>query len=180
MQAIRISIFIVAVAALAGTAHAQGNQGNFEPSIDNPHSSLARDEWRPMGPGLAERTVPRSALFAMRDNDFTKAETIFADFLPGRSGHADGNLYMGIAKLNLGKWAEARTYLEVAATKAPRNPNPKIHLGVAYARLGNAQAAADQRAALVKMSKSHRISREESAYIKEGIARINEALFVAG
>ena len=176
MKMIVVSILLAGAMGVAGAAHAQGNQGNTEPSFDNPFSGPIADTWRPMGPSPDDRTIPWSGIRAMKANDFVGAEAMFADFLARKPESAEANLYMGVVKMNLGKWSEAKPYLESAAAKEPTHPDPKIRLGLTYVKLGDTTAAIAQRAALVKMRESAKGSREMATHISDGVAMIDRAL----
>jgi predicted Zn-dependent protease len=83
---------------------------------------------------------------------------------------------MGVAKMNLGKWDEAKRYLRTAARELRKLPDPKSHLGVTYAKLGDIDGANAQRARLVKMAEACKGTCELSPYITSGIEMIDEAL----
>jgi hypothetical protein len=168
MKSFVVSILLIGATALVGSASAQG--GSSEP-----HPSVWGADWRPMGPEPDASKIPLSGLRAMKDSNFAKAEAIFADYLGRRTGDADANLYMGVVKMNLDKWGEAKAYLETAATLEPAHPDPKIRLGITYAKLGDTAAALAQREALARMSASFR-SRDVSSHVNEGIATIDKAL----
>ena len=53
--------------------------------------------------------------------------------------------------MSLGKWEDAKKYLEIAARKSPKKPDPKSRLGVTLIKLGDIDGAMKQRADLEKM-----------------------------
>ena len=171
MKMIVVSILLAGAMGAAGVANAQGA------APPDPPPSVGGDAWQPMGPAPDNRTLPWSGISAMKANDFVAAEAMFADFLVRKAQHAEANLYMGVIKMNLGKWDEARGYLETAATLEPTHPDPRIRLGVTYAKLGDTTAALAQRAELARMRTSFSFtSRTIPSHVREGIAIIDNAL----
>lgn len=166
MKMIVVSILLACAMGVAGVANAQGD----------PPPSVGGEAWQPMGPAPDDRTLPWSGIRAMKANDFVTAEAMFADFLGRKPENGEANLYMGVVKMNLGKWSEAKPYLEIAAAKEPAHPDPKIRLAVTYVKLGDTTAAIAQRAALVKMRESGKGSRDMATHISDGVAMIDRAL----
>ena len=127
---------------------------------------------------FATRSLFRAGLNALREQNFARAETVFARIarrLPKRDD-AKASFYLGATRMELGKWEEAKADLEFAAQKFPAHPDPKSRLGVTYARLGDVAAAMAQRAELVKMAEACKGDCELSPYITGGIAMIDKAL----
>jgi Flp pilus assembly protein TadD len=123
----------------------------------------------------APRTLGQG-IAALEDNDFARAEEIFARVLRYNGNNVTARFYMGVAKMNLGKWDEATRYLRGPARELRKLPDPKTHLGVTYAKLGDASGARTQRAHLVKMAEACGGACELSPYIIKGIQMIDDAL----
>lgn len=187
MKIVPFSILLAASAVLACTAHAQTPS---DPPVSSGSASYppvvvpqADPGWsgNPVMPccDMTEARGVRSfdqGVAALEANDFARAEEIFADILRYNRNDATVRFYLGVAKMNLDKWDEAKRYLKIAARKLRKLPDPKGHLGVAYAKLGDTAGAYAQRAALVKMSKACKDRCRLSPYIMDGIQMIDEAL----
>jgi hypothetical protein len=85
-------------------------------------------------------------------------------------------LMMGITKMSLDKWEEAKKFLEIAVRKSPKSPDPKSRLGVTLVKLGDIPGAMEQRAALEKMDKDCKGKCRNAEWIASGLAMINAAL----
>jgi TolA-binding protein len=118
----------------------------------------------------------QDGIAALQAKNFPVAEAVFADVLLRDQNNADANFYMGVTKMSLGKWEEAKKYLEIAAKKTPKNPDPKSRLGVTYAKLGDTEGANGQRAELAKMSEACKGACKLAPYIMDGIQMIDSAL----
>ena len=109
--------------------------------------------YTPVSPEVRERAAESSAwrlqtgVEALQAKNFVVAETVF----------------------------EARRYLEIAVKGDPKNPDPKSRLAVTLIKLGEMDAAMDQRAALVKMSEACKGQCRLADYISGGIAMIDSA-----
>lgn len=182
MKTVAISILLAAGAMLASAAHAQ----TAEPPVSAPQSSppihdpgLSQPQWsyEPWGVDApTDRHSIRYGVGALKAQDYTEAEAIFANVLRRKQYNADANFYLGVAKMNLGKWEEAKEPLAIAAKKKPKHPDPKSRLGVTYAKLGDIGAAQAQRAELMKMSNTCKDDCKLSPYIIAGIEMIDAAL----
>jgi Flp pilus assembly protein TadD len=118
-----------------------------------------------------------SGVSALKAMDYMLAEDIFGKVLRIKPTNADANFYMGVAKMNLGEWEDAKKHLEIAVQRKPTHPDPKSRLGVTYAKLGNATGAAAQRAELEKMAETcKRSCKDFKPFIAGGIEMIDEAL----
>jgi TolA-binding protein len=188
MRTVALSILLAAGIAAAVPANAQtppppagdalfpASLLSYQPTSD---PGWDGDAWR--RPMVLERIYGdrmEIGVAALKAGEFPLAEAMFADFLRLRPNSADANFYMGVAKMNLGEWDEAKTHLELAVQKKPKHPDPKSRLGVTYARLGDAAGANAQRAELVKMGAGCKgaCKRELSPYIIAGIEMIDKAL----
>jgi tetratricopeptide (TPR) repeat protein len=184
MKPLSLSVLLAAGAALAGAAYAQEAPSAppayvpttpFTAQSDSGPPHWAGDPWR----GEPSQAMPRSidaGVAALEANDFAKAEAIFNESLRYYASDPTFRFYMGVAKMNLGKWDEARRYLRTAARELRKLPDPKGHLGVTYAKLGDIDAANAQRARLVKMAEACKGTCELSPYIASSIRMIEEAL----
>ncbi len=183
MRTVTISILLAAGAALVFPAHAQEASvappvaadpalggGTYSPPTDAPLSV-----WIDTTPSDYRGSMAYGVSL-LKANKFTKAEEVFADILRSKKNNADANFYMGVAGMNLGKWGEAKSYLEIAVEKKPEHPDPKSRLGVTYAKLGDTAGANALRAELVKMSDACKGDCRLSPYIIGGIQMIDEAL----
>jgi Flp pilus assembly protein TadD len=189
MRTVAISILLAAGAAFAAPAIAQtpppppagdalfpASLMSYSPTSD---PGWDGDAWRhPMGLERIHGDKMEIGVAALKASEFMLAEAMLADYLQLRPNSADANFYMGVAKMNLGEWDDARKHLEFAVQKKPKHPDPKSRLGVTYARLGDTAGANAQRAELVRMSAgcNGACKRELSPYIIGGIEMIDEAL----
>lgn len=186
MRSVTFSILVAAGAAFGSAANAQ------TPAADPPASSTDVSTPPPMQQApqwagdpqlpccdLSDTRRGRSlghGVAALEANDFVQAEEIFADVLRRNRNDAGVRFYLGVAKMNLGKWDEAKRYLKSAARELRRLPDPKSHLGVTYAKLGDIAGAYAQRDRLVQMAEACKGSCEASPYILDGIQMIDNAL----
>ncbi len=184
-RTVALSILLAGGIASASAAHAQeapvdapvAPPAAADPTLGGgylPPTDAQPSIWRDIAPNSLYRF--QDGVAALKANKFTKAEEIFAEILRYEKNSADANFYMGVAGMNLGKWREAKTHLEIAVEKKPKHPDPKSRLGVTYAKLGDTAAANALRADLVKMSDACKNSCRLSPYITGGIQMIDEAL----
>lgn len=185
MRTTSLSILLAAGAALAFAAHAQEAPGFSLPEPSTPGADSGRQEagWQgDLVMPCCDVTVTRGArslghgVAALEASDFTQAEEIFTRIMRYNRNDTAVRFYMGVAKMNLGKWDEAERYLKTAARKWRELPDPKSHLGVTYAKLGDIAGANAQRARLVKMAEACKGDCKLSPYIVDGIQMIDEAL----
>ncbi len=163
----RLSIVVAAAAALGLVASAQvprgfTPQGADQQRLEN-NTSLSAKRYQ-------------DGVEALQARNFVVAEGIFEDFLLGNPTHPDANFMMGVTKMSMEKWEEAKTYLEVAVKKNSKAPDPKSRLGVTLAKLGDVNGAMEQRAALEKMGKDCKAKCRNAQWIANGITMIDEAL----
>ncbi len=182
MRIVTLSVLLAASAVLAGAARAQDAPA-YVPSEPYTWSEQQRSD--PPSRGMFQTGDPGPALVtdhfhfgvaALEANDFAKAERIFAKTLRYNSGDAAARFYMGVTKMKLEKWDEAKRYLKTPARVLRKAPEPKGHLGVTYAKLGDIAGAKAQRAALVKLAERCSGTCELSPHIADGIKMIDEAL----
>ncbi len=113
---------------------------------------------------------------AIRAKNFQVAEGIFEEILRQNPNHADANFMMGIAKMSLDKWEDAKKYLEIAVRKSPKQPDPKSRLAVTLIRLGDVEGAMKQRADLEKMNQDCKGKCRNAEWIATGLAMIDASL----
>jgi hypothetical protein len=118
----------------------------------------------------------KSGFEALQLNDFAGAEAIFGTLVQRTPTTVDANFLLGIAKLGLAKWGEAKQQLEIAVAREPVRPEPKTRLGLAYIALNDVDAARAQRAALANLDRSCRQSCSDAEWISEGLAVLDRAL----
>jgi len=150
MRTQAVSILAMALLALStGVAHAQPglSGGNDLDAIDKAHR-LDQEKQR-------DRDATRkNGLDALQAQDFTLAEKEFARLLSMEPTTSDANFLMGLAKIGLNKWPEAKASLQAAVASEPTRPEPKARLGVAHVMLGDINSAADQHDALGAMARA--------------------------
>jgi tetratricopeptide (TPR) repeat protein len=189
MKTIRLSVLLVAGAGFAGAAYAQDPAPTYIPSTpytwseqqrSDPAGSNWMENWR-RDPALtfASRNPYEAGIAALEANDYAKAEEIFARNLLYNKNDITARFYMGVTKMKLEKWDEAKRYLKTPARDLRKVPDAKSHLGVTYAKLGDTHAALAQRASLVEMAEACQGTCKFSPDIAEGIRMIDEALVLA-
>jgi tetratricopeptide (TPR) repeat protein len=117
-----------------------------------------------------------TAIEALNAKDYATAEKMIGELVSRKPTTTDSNFLMGLAKTGLGKWDEARTYLEVAVQKEPLRPEPKTRLGLAYVKLDNPDAAKQQRAQLASLDATCKRSCADATWIQDGLVLLDQAL----
>lgn len=184
-RTVALSILLAGGIALASAARAQ------EAPVDAPVAPPAAGD-PTLGGGYSPPTDAQPSIWsdgipysrysmqdgidALQARNFVEAEAIFAEALRYNRNDAETNFYLGVARMDLGKWGDAKKHLEIALRKKPKHPDPKSRLGVTYAKLGDTAAANALRADLVKMGDACKSSCRLSPYITAGIQMIDEAL----
>ena len=167
MFAGKVSALILATAFVASAAGAQVPRGFTPQSADQQrlenNSSLSSKRYQ-------------DGVDAIKAKNFQVAEGIFDDVLRQNPNHPEGNLMMGTTKMSLGKWEEAKKYLELAARKDQKNPDPKSRLAVTLIKLGDMEGAMKQRADLEKMSTDCKGKCRNAEWIAAGIAMVDGAM----
>jgi tetratricopeptide (TPR) repeat protein len=113
---------------------------------------------------------------ALQSKNYTVAEGIFEDVLKSNPRHPDGNFLMGVSKMGLSKWDEAKIYLEKAVKLNPKGADPKSRLAITLVKLGDTAGAKVQRAELQKLSDKCKAKCREAQWIAQGIAMVDEVL----
>jgi hypothetical protein len=85
---------------------------------------------------------------------------------------------MGLAKLGLQNWADAKQFLELAVKQDAKWPDPKSRLGVAYLRLNDTDGAMKQRAELAGLSSACNGCKDAKS-ITENLAMLDRAIAAA-
>lgn len=159
-----ICLLSIGLTCLATSAFAQVPRGYAPVPPEARETAAASSAWR-----------LQTGVEALQAKNFTVAETIFDEVLKRDFRNPSVNFMMGVTKMSLEKWPEARKYLELAVRGDPKNPDPKSRLGVTLIKLGDMDGAMDQRAALVKMSEACKGQCRLADYIASGIAMIDGA-----
>ena len=118
----------------------------------------------------------KSAVAALEGKDFVTAEAILIDVIRRDPARIDASFLMGLAKIGLNKWDEARIYLEIAVEKEPARPEPKTRLGLTYVQLGALDAAREQRRQLGGLNTDCNKTCPDAKWIGEGLVVLDEAL----
>ncbi len=185
MRTTSLPILLAASAAFAFAAHAQAPPpatpapSSDVPIVSQPPETVWAGDPRAPCCDLADIRRERSlehGVAALEASDFGRAEEILARNLRYNKNNDAVRFYLGVAKMNLGKWDEAKRNLKIAARELRKLPDPKGHLGVTYAKLGDIAGANAQRAELVKMADACKGDCRLSPYIAGGIQMIDEAL----
>jgi Flp pilus assembly protein TadD len=171
MRTVLLSALVMGTAcAITGTANAQpGLSGGMNlDGIDR--AARIEENTRRKLEGMRKEGVD-----ALQKQDFAGAETAFAKLAAQNPTTNDAHYLLGVAKLGLQKWAEAKDVLEIAAKKQPTQPEPRARLGVAYLRLNDAASAAKQREELAGLA-SKCNGCPDAARITENIALLDRAI----
>jgi hypothetical protein len=162
---------VVASLALAGAAHAQPGLSTG-PDYDLIHQADRVDD--DADNGLAQ--LRQQGLAALQAKDFAAAEAAFTDLLRRNPSAVGASFMLGLSKIGLEKWEEARVALERAVVDEPERPEPKTRLGLTHVMLQNADSARQQRDALIRLDIDCKGSCKDAAWIKDGITALNQAL----
>lgn len=148
MRRLFVSMLVLAAVGVgAGVSNAQKGLSTG-PNLDGIENARRIEE-----NAMRALDKPRKAgLEALQAQNFTQAETSFTELLSKNPTTSDANYLMGLAKMGLKKWAEARTYLEKAIVAEPKRPEPKARLAVTYIMINEMDAAAKQRADLTALA----------------------------
>jgi Flp pilus assembly protein TadD len=151
MRGLLLSLLFLAVTGvmpgvLSGAADAQKglSTGANLDGIDNANR-IAENARRKLD-GMRKEGVD-----ALQKQDFAAADKIFTNMAAQNPTTTDAHYLLGIAKLGLQNWAEAKQVLEIAVKKEAARPEPKARLGVAYLRLNDTAGAMKQREELAGM-----------------------------
>ena len=124
--------------------------------------------------GLAQ--LQQQGLTALQGKDFAAAEAAFSELLRRKPSAVGANFMLGLAKIGLEKWEDAKVALERAVDDEPDRPEPKTRLGLTHIMLQNAEGARQQRDALLMLDVDCKGSCKDAAWIKDGIVALDQAL----
>jgi hypothetical protein len=166
-------VLIVAVAglSLAGAANAQEGLST-KPDYDLIDKAERVDENK----RAALLVLRQNGVEALENKLYPVAEKIFSDLLLQNPTVTDANFLMGLTKIGLEKWAEAKAFLEIAVRAEPKRPEPKTRLGLTYIKLGDPAAAVKQRAELASLDRDCKKVCADSVWIADGLALLDEGL----
>lgn len=168
-------LMLAAIGSLSGVAHAQpGLSTGLNPEGADRANQIEENARRQL---MAIRKV---GVEALQSQNYPVAEKTFSELLARSPTTSDANYLMGLAKLGLQNWGEAKQFLEIAVKQEPKRPEPKARLGVTYVRLNDIDAAKKQRAELVKMDKKCKGGCGDAAGIADGLALLDKALASQG
>lgn len=179
MRRLVASVLVLAtvggVTGVTGAAHAQRNG---TASLSNGPDIAGIDNARRIEENkLRALEAPRKAgLAALQAQDFVQAEKEFTKLLGFDPTTSDANYLMGIARIGLNKWPEAKENFEVAVKSEPKRPEPKARLGVAYVMTGDVEAAKGQRTLLSIMAANCTGDCKDSQKIADNIAMLDKVL----
>ncbi|MDP3739765.1 MAG: tetratricopeptide repeat protein [Hyphomonadaceae bacterium] len=124
--------------------------------------------------------LSQAGVEAMRNKNYQVAEGIFSDLLHRNPNNADANFLMGLAKIGLEKWAEAKGFLETAVKQDPKRPEPRTRLGLTYIQLEDNDSARKQRAELARMDLDCKGACDDAVWIADGLVLLDQALSPGG
>jgi len=162
----KLSALLLA-ATLAAAANAQVPRGFTQQSTD---------QQRLESNNAVSARRYQSGVEALQAKNYQVAEGIFQEVLLENPNLADANFMMGVTKMSMGKWEDAKKFLEIAVRKSPKEPDPKSRLGVTLIKLGDIDGALQQRADLEKMNRDCKGKCRNADWIAGGLAMIDAAL----
>jgi tetratricopeptide (TPR) repeat protein len=166
-------IALVAMGSVVGVATAQKGLSTG-PNMDAIENARRIEE-----NAMRALDKPRKAgLAALQAQDYTQAEKSFTELLSKDPTTSDANYLMGLAKLGLKKWPEAKQHLELAIISEPARPEPKARLGVADIMVNDMTGAMAQRAELVSMTNKCANTCADARRIADNLAMIDKVLAV--
>jgi tetratricopeptide (TPR) repeat protein len=160
-----------AALSLAGLAQAQVGLST-KPDYDRIYAAERVDEYTDRD----LTTLHKIVVEALNAKDYATAEKAVAALVGRKPTTTDASFLMGLAKIGLEKWDEARSALEAAVQKEPTRPEPKTRLGLVYVKLGNLDAAKSQRAELTTLDAACGQSCKDATWIKDGMILLDQAL----
>lgn len=172
MRSLLVSVLLIAgMGAAIGTANAQPGLSSA-PNLDGADNAnrIAENARR------AVEQIHKTGIEALQRQDFAAAEKSFSDLLSRNPTTTDANYLMGIAKLGLGRWEEAKPFLEKAVKLEPKRPEPKARLGVTYVKLNDTGSAMKQRADLAALASKCGNGCADGPRIAENLKMLDQAL----
>jgi tetratricopeptide (TPR) repeat protein len=172
MRGLMLSVRILAaIGALSGVAGAQVGLST-KPNWDAIDNAIRIEEYT-RAALLALRKV---GVEALQTKNYLVAEKTFGDLLHRNPTTTDANFLMGLAKLGLENWVEAKQFLELAVKQEPGRPEPKARLGLTYVKLNDIDGAMKQRAELASMDGHCKSACGDAARIADGLTLLDQAL----
>lgn len=172
----RLVLFAAAAGlSLSPLAHAQPGLST-KPNYDGVYNADRIDEAAQRELMILHNEVTE----ALAAQDYATAEAKAGQLVRRNPTTLDANFLMGLAKIGLGKWDEAKTQLQSAVNKEPKRPEPKTRLGLAHVKLNDLEAAKRQRAELANLDAACKGACSDAKWIAEGIAALDHALAAPG
>lgn len=162
---------IAATLALGGAAYAQPGLSTA-PDYDLIYKADRIDD--DADNGLAQ--LKQQGLAALQGKDFAAAEAAFSEVLRRKPSAVGASFMLGLSKIGLEKWEEAKVALERAVVEEPDRPEPKTRLGLTHIMLQNPEGARQQRDALVMLDVDCGGTCKDALWIKDGIVALDQAL----
>ncbi len=116
------------------------------------------------------------AVTALQARDYASAEAKLAELFDRGGVPTDSHFLMGLAKIGLEKWGEAKPFLENAVAYEPARPEPRTRLGLALVMLNQPDQARAQREALIQLDIACNKTCADQTWITDGIRTLDQAL----
>lgn len=172
MRGLLLSILLLAaMVSASGVANAQPglSTGMNTDGIDR-NRRIEEDQRRALD------KLRKAGLEALQAQNFVLAEKSFEGLLAKNPTTSDANYLMGLAKMGLKKWPEAKQFLEIAIVEEPKRPEPKARLAVAAIMANDIPLATSQRAELVSMKARCNGSCPEASLITGNLAMVDKVI----
>lgn len=163
-------LFLAAAGSVCGAASAQPGLSSA-PNLDGADNAnrIAENAKRKLD------GIRKEGIEALQKQDFAGAEKAFGKLVAQNPTTTDAHYLMGVAKLGLQNWADAKQFLEIAVKKESSRPEPKARLGVAYIRLNDLDSAKKQRDDLAALAAKCN-GCADAARINENLGMLDRAL----
>jgi hypothetical protein len=163
-------LFLAASGVMSGVADAQ-------PGLSSAPNLDGVDNANRIGENARRKLdgMRKDGVEALQKQDFAGADKILTNMAAQNPTTTDAHYLLGIAKLGLQNWAEAKQVLEIAVKKEATRPEPKARLGVAYLRLNDTGGAMKQREDLAAMAEKCK-GCADAPRIAENIALLDRAI----
>ena len=172
MRRLVFSILILAaIGSATGMASAQKGLSTG-PNLDGIENARRIEE----NAKRALEKIRKDGLTALQAQDYVKAEKTFGELLSKNPTTLDASFLMGLSKMGLKKWSEAKEAFQVAITQEPKRPEPKARLGVANIMVNDMEGAMAQRGELASMAANCSVGCADSQRIADNLAMIDKVL----
>ena len=172
----KLLVLVAAISLLLpGLAHAQPGLST-KPDYDRIYAADRVDEYA----ARELEVLHKTAIEALDAKDYAAAETTLNQLVGRDPTTIDAHFLMGLARIGLGKWEDARASLEIAVQSEPKRPEPKTRLGLAYLKLNNAAGANQQRAELASLDAACKSACADAAWIADGLVLLDQGLGAPG